>query len=240
MSAVTPPRVLVLDDDDTIRDFLIEIFTRDGYEAHGASGAALGRAALAARAIDLLILDLGLPDGDGIALCREFRAAGQTLSILMLTARTGPIERVLGLELGADDYLAKPFEPRELLVRARKLLSRRSEPLGAWRPHQPRLARFGPWELDLLHRRLIAADGRLVMLPASEYGLLRRLIDHPGRVLSREELLPERGATVSFDRSLDIRISRLRQRLALEPEASDMILTVRGEGYMLAAEVSFR
>ena len=240
MSAAPTPRVLVLDDDETIRDFLIEIFQRDGYEAQGVAGAVTARAVLAAQSSDLLILDLGLPDGDGIALCRELRAAGQTLAILMLTARTGPIERVLGLELGADDYLAKPFEPRELLVRARKLLGRRADPGGAWRPSQPRMIAFGPWELDLLHRRLIASDGRLVMLPASEFSLLRRMLDHPGRVLTREELLPERSATVSFDRSLDLRISRLRQRLAHEPTAADMILTVRGEGYMLAATVSFR
>ena len=237
MSAATAPRVLVVDDDDTIRDFLLEMFTRDGYAAEGARAVGEARSALAAAAFDILILDLGLPDGDGIALCRELRAEGHSLAILMLTARTGPIERVLGLELGADDYLAKPFEPRELLVRARKLLGRRA---ATNLPLQARIARFGPWELDLLHRRLIAADGHLVMLPSSEYGLLRRMLERPGKVLSREELLPERGATVSFDRSLDIRISRLRQRLALEPTAADMILTVRGEGYMLASDVTFR
>ena len=237
MSATIAPRVLVLDDDDTIRDFLLGLFTGDGYGAEGASTLDAARSVLTSRGVDLLILDLGLPDGDGIAFCRELRAARHALSILMLTARTGPVERVLGLELGADDYLAKPFEPRELLVRARKLLGRRSVP-GV--PHQARIARFGPWELDLLHRRLIAADGQLVMLPASEYTLLRRPLDRSGQVLSREELLPEREATVSLDRSLDIRISRLRQRLALEPQAADMILTVRGEGYMLTAEVFFR
>ena len=237
MSAASAPRVLVLDDDDTSRDCLLGIFARDGYSVEGAAAGGAARGALASAGFELLILDLGLPDGDGIALCRELRAAGHALAILMLTARTGPIERVLGLELGADDYLAKPFEPRELLVRARKLLGRRVAPN---LPLQARIARFGPWELDLLHRRLVAADGRLVMLPGSEYSLLRRLLERPGRVLSREELLPERGATVSFDRSLDLRISRLRQRLALEPLAADMILTVRGEGYMLASDVTFR
>ena len=237
MSAATAPRVLVLDDDDTIRGFLLEMFTRDGYVAEGAPAVADAQVALASAAFDLLILDLGLPDGDGISLCRELRASGHSLAILMLTARTGPVERVLGLELGADDYLAKPFEPRELLVRARKLLVRRTT---ASLPRQARIARFGPWELDLMHRRLIATDGHLVMLPGSEYDLLRRLLERPGQVLSREELLPERGATVAFDRSLDIRISRLRQRLAFEAEAADMILTVRGEGYMLASDVTFR
>ena len=241
MSAAAPAtRVLVLDDDDTIRDFLIEMFRQDGYEAEGVSAVASARTVLAGRSTPRQNLDLGRPDGAGMGLCRELRATGHSLLILMLTARTGPIERVLGLELGADDYLAKPFEPRELLVRARKLLGRRAAPGGANGLHQARMARFGPWELDLLHRRLIASDGRLVMLPSSEYNLLRRFLDRPGHVLSREELLPERGATVSFDRSLDIRISRLRQRLALEPHAADMILTVRGEGYMLATDVSFR
>ena len=239
MSAAPSPCVLVLDDDDTIRDFLLDLFRRDSYEVCQAIDVASGRAVLAVRPVDLLILDLGLPDGDGIALCRELRAAGRRMAILMLTARTGPIERVLGLELGADDYLAKPFEPRELLVRARKLLARRID-ADSWQPHQSRVAAFGPWKLDLLHRHLVALDGRLVMLPTSEFSLLRRLLDRPGQVMSREELLPEREATVSFDRSLDLRISRLRQRLALEPGAANMILTVRGEGYMLAAEVSFR
>jgi two-component system OmpR family response regulator len=231
-------RILVVEDDPDIRELIIAQLRREPYAVTAAENAAQARSAVDTAPIDLLVLDLNLPDGDGIDLCRQFRADGFEGAIIMVTARDAAIDRVLGLELGADDYLTKPFEPRELLARIRNLLRRmRAAPGG--RPRNARIARFGPWRLDLHQRRLIAPDDRLVMLSTAEYRLLTRLVDAPNRVLTREELLPERSATVAFDRSIDLQISRLRQKLAAEPGGADVILTVRSEGYVLAGPVTF-
>ena len=195
---------------------------------------------LATRPPDVLVLDIGLPDGSGLDLCRELRHSPATrgLPVLMLSAHGEEIDRVLGLELGADDYLTKPFEPRELLVRIRNLLRRgRSEPVVP--AEAMRYAHFGPWRLDLVQRRLVAPDERLVMLSSAEYRLLCRFIEEPNVVLAREALLPERRATAAFDRTIDLQISRLRQKLAVLPGGSELILTVRGEGYVLASAVDY-
>ncbi len=157
----------------------------------------------------------------------------------MVTARDAPIDRVLGLELGADDYLTKPFEPRELLARVRNLLKRFPDP-GQSRKRNARIACFGPWRLDLHQRRLIAPNDRLVMLSSAEYRLLCRFVEAPEKVLSREMLRPERSATVAFDRSIDLQISRLRHKLGTEPGGADVILTVRNEGYVMPGPVTFK
>jgi two-component system, OmpR family, response regulator len=192
------------------------------------------RAALAGEPIDLIVLDLGLPDGDGLALCRQLRAEGHDGAIIMVTARDSAIDRVLGLELGADDYLTKPFEPRELSARVRNLLRRRPP---AAKPGGVQVARFGRWRLDLVKRRLIAPDDSLVMLSSTEFDILNRFVEAPHQPLSRETLLPSRAATAAFDRTLDNQISRLRQKLAAAGD--DLILTVRSQGYLLAADVTF-
>ena len=236
-----PPRLIVVDDDQDIRDLIVGQLRQDHYEVSAAGSLAELNAALAAEPIDLIVLDLNLPDGDGLALCRELRARGNEVQIIMVTARGSAIDRVLGLELGADDYLTKPFEPRELLVRIRNLLRRAPGDQG--RPKRgnegARLARFGPWRLDLFQRRLIADDDRLVMLSSAEFRLLSRFVEEPNIVLSRETLVPERRATAAFDRSIDLQVSRLRQKLATLPGGEELILTVRGEGYVLAAPVSY-
>lgn len=231
--------ILVVDDDDDIRDLIASQLRQEAYAVSCAANLAQVREVLARDAIDVIVLDLNLPDGDGLSLCRELRGDGQDVSIIMVTARGSAIDRVLGLELGADDYLTKPFEPRELLVRIRNLL-RRNRPADApILSHNARIAHFGPWRLDLLQRRLIASDDRLVMLSSAEYRLLCHFIDHPNDVLSREQLLPERKATVAFDRSIDLQISRLRQKLASIAGGEELILTVRNEGYVLASIVRF-
>ncbi|MDI1294378.1 MAG: response regulator transcription factor [bacterium] len=237
-SAVDPATVVVVDDDADIQDLIVGQLRQENYRLLGASSLGELRAILADQMVDLIVLDLNLPDGDGLSLCRELRAAGSGVQIIMVTARGTAIDRVLGLELGADDYLTKPFEPRELLVRIRNLL-RRSRGDGPVQPQAMRYALFGPWRLDLVQRRLIAPDDRLVMLSSAEFRLLSRFIEEPNVVLGREALLPERRATAAFDRSIDLQVSRLRQKLAGIDGGSDLILTVRGEGYVLASGVDY-
>lgn len=231
-----PATVLVVDDDADIRDLIVGQLRQENYRLLAAANLADLRQTLRDEAVDLIVLDLNLPDGDGLSLCRELRAEGSDVQIIMVTARGSAIDRVLGLELGADDYLTKPFEPRELLVRIRNLLRRaRSGP--AARAGAMRYAHIGPWRVDLVQRRLVAPDDRLVMLSSAEFRLLSRFIDEPNVVLDRETLLPERRATAAFDRSIDLQISRLRHKLSSLPGGEDLILTVRGEGYVLACSV---
>ncbi len=229
-AAADRPHLLIADDDPDIRDLVAAQLAREGYRLSAAGDVAGIRAALAAAAIDLIVLDLGLPDGDGLMLCRELRAEGYGGAIIMVTARDSAIDRVLGLELGADDYLTKPFEPRELTARIRNLLRR-----GTGTP--ARIAAFGRWRLDLVKRRLLAPGDNVVMLSTAEFDMLSRLVHAAGRPLSREALVPTRAATAAFDRTIDNQISRLRQKL--KPDGDDLILTVRGQGYMLAATTTF-
>ncbi|MFC3443134.1 response regulator [Sphingobium rhizovicinum] len=241
MPDLAPPHgatILVVDDDADIRDLIVGQLQQENYRLLGAANLAELRRYLKEEPIDLIVLDLNLPDGDGLSLCRELRADGSDVQIIMVTARGSAIDRVLGLELGADDYLTKPFEPRELLVRIRNLLRRgRHDP--APRTATMRYAQFGPWRLDLQQRRLIAPDDRLVMLSSAEFRLLNRFLEEPNVVLARETLLPERRATAAFDRSIDLQVSRLRQKLAAIPGGDELILTVRGEGYVLASGVAY-
>ncbi|KQM97219.1 two-component system response regulator [Sphingobium sp. Leaf26] len=236
-SSFRPATVLVVDDDADIRDLIVGQLRQENYRLLAAANLAELRQTLRDEDVDLIVLDLNLPDGDGLSLCRELRADGSDVQIIMVTARGSAIDRVLGLELGADDYLTKPFEPRELLVRIRNLL-RRARTGPAPRPATAmRYAHIGPWRVDLVQRRLVAPDDRLVMLSSAEFRLLSRFIDEPNVVLDRETLLPERRATAAFDRSIDLQISRLRHKLAGLPGGEDLILTVRGEGYVLACTV---
>lgn len=242
-TALPPPAtVLVVDDDADIRDLIVGQLRQENYRLLAAANLAELREILGQQPVDLIVLDLNLPDGDGLSLCRELRGEGSDVQIIMVTARGSAIDRVLGLELGADDYLTKPFEPRELLVRIRNLLRRGRNDLTTDRNGRSaamRYAHFGPWRLDLVQRRLVAPDDRLVMLSSAEYRLLCRFIDEPNVVLGREALLPERRATAAFDRSIDLQVSRLRQKLADAPGGSELILTVRGEGYVLASAVEY-
>jgi two-component system OmpR family response regulator len=242
MNEIEPVRqdhILVVDDDEDIRDLIVGQLRQEAYQVEAAASLAEVRSALRTAPVDVIVLDLNLPDGDGLTLCRELRADGVATAIIMVTARGSAIDRVLGLELGADDYLTKPFEPRELLARIRNLLRRARPPEDRAKALNARFAQFGPWRLDLLQRRLVTPDERLVMLSSAEYRLLSHFIEAPDHVLSREELLPERKATVAFDRSIDLQISRLRQKLASIEGGQDLILTVRNEGYVLASVVMF-
>lgn len=227
------PRILVVDDDPALRDLLADYLAKNGFAVTTAMDGAAMRAALADGMPDAFVLDLMLPGEDGLALTRFIRAQS-SVPILMLSARGEEMDRVIGLEVGADDYLAKPFGPRELLARLRALL-RRGQPsaaaagAGVARP----ASRFGPFVLDPDGRRLLR-EGAEVPLTGAEYDLLAALVARPNRVLSRDTLVDllkgyERDP---FDRSIDIRVARLRRKIEADPAAPAYIRTVRGEGYL--------
>ncbi len=238
--------LLVVDDDPEIRDLLVQYLERAGFAVTPAAGGAQMRASLAKGPVDLVVLDLMLPGEDGLVICRELRSSAfATVPILMLTARNEEADRVVGLEVGADDYLTKPFAPRELLARVRAILRRaRMRPPVADREgagltgRGSRLA-FGGWYLDTAARHVVDASGTIVALSGAEYRLLSVFLEHPQRVLSREQLLSltqGRAADV-FDRSIDILVSRLRKRLRDDSREGAFIKTVRSEGYVFTAPV---
>ncbi|WCM28630.1 response regulator transcription factor [Sphingomonas sp. QA11] len=228
-----------MDDDDEIRDLVREQLVRAGFEVETAGDVRQATLALSASAIDIVILDLTLPDGDGIDLCQQLRTGQTHPAIIIVSARDAAADRILGLETGADDYLVKPFEPRELIARVRGLLRRVQGSQDDSREVGARFARFGPWRLDLVKRRLVAPDDSVVVLPSGDYEVLLRFVRAPHSVLQRDDLAPERKMTVWLDRSLDSRIYRIRRRLAREPGGEDLILSVRNQGYCLASDVEF-
>ena len=232
----TPPRILIVDDDRDIRTLLAEHLEHAGFCTETAADGAQMRARLATRQPDLILLDLNLPGRDGLELCRDIRA-DSAVPVIMLTARTDVIDRILGLELGADDYLAKPFEPRELVARIRSVLRRTQAMPSNLAPPDARLARINDWTFDIDQRILRDPDGRMVILSGAEYRLLMRLVEHANRVLSREQLILLGGLRQedSLDRAIDIQISRLRQKFGAA--GTVLIRTVRNEGYVLAATV---
>ncbi len=233
------PQLLIVDDDREIRDLVSRFFVKHGYQVASASDARTMEAALAAGGIDLVILDLMLPGKSGLELCRDLRAHS-SVPILMLTAMGDETDRIVGLEMGADDYIAKPFNPRELLARVRAILRRTSAAATIGKPAgAPKRMRFAGWSLDLGRRRLEAPDGLIVDLTTGEYELLIAFAERPQRVLTRNQLLDlARGRDATpFDRSIDVQVSRIRRKIEADPKAPEMIVTVRGDGYMFTPEV---
>ncbi|MGK3126277.1 response regulator [Candidatus Pantoea formicae] len=233
--------ILVVDDDRDIRELITDYLIKSGYRATGAANGREMRAMLSANAIDLVILDIMMPGDDGLTLCRQLRSDTQrNLPILMLTARSEDTDRILGLEMGADDYLIKPFVARELLARIKAILRRtRALPPNLQITEAGRIIAFGDWQLDTSARHLIDQEGVIVALSGAEYRLLRVFLDHPQRVLNRDQLLnltQGRDAEL-FERSIDLLVSRLRQRLRDDAREPAYLKTVRSEGYVLAAPV---
>ena len=224
-------RILLIDDDARLTGMLGDYLRNAGYQVDSAASLAQGRTALAAALPDALVLDLMLPDGDGLSLTRELRADGRTraLPLLMLTARGEPTDRIVGLEIGADDYLPKPFEPRELLARLKALL-RRSAPAAA-----DEVLRFGRLEIDP-GERSVRVDGRPCELTSYQFDLLMVLAQSPGRVLSRDQIMDSlKGHPLeAFDRSIDVHVSRIRAAIEDDSKNPRRILTVRGAGYVFA------
>jgi two-component system OmpR family response regulator len=231
-------RILIVDDDPEIRQLLVDYLLRQGFEAVPARNGREMWQMLDKHAIDLVVLDLMLPDTDGLTLCRDLRARS-SLPVLMLTARGEEADRIVGIEMGADDYLVKPFSPRELLARIKGILRRTRALPPNLKPDTQRCLAFAGWKLDTATRVLTGADGVATPLSGAEYRLLRILLDHPNRVLNRDqlvELIHGREAE-PYDRAIDVQISRLRQRLRDDGREARLIKTVRGEGYLLAAPV---
>ena len=233
------PHILVVDDDREIRTLLAEYLDGNGCRtATAANGAEMSHVLDVSR-VDLIVLDLNLPGEDGLTLCRNLRARSN-LPVIMLTARSAPLDRILGLEMGADDYLPKPFEPRELLARIRSVMRRtQALPPGMAAPDATSL-HFSGWTLDLTARHLINPQGVVVALSGAEFRLLKIFLEHPNHVLSREQLLnlTQGRDAEPFDRSIDLQVSRLRQKLAEDARSPQLIKTIRNEGYVLAASVT--
>lgn len=232
-----PAHILVVDDNAELRDLLGRALRREGHRVSAAADGRAMRAALAAESIDLILLDLMLPGEDGLTLCRDLRASS-TIPVIMLTAKGEELDRVLGLKMGADDYIPKPFSTPELLARVEAVLRRARG--AAAQTEAPKRLRFAGWVLDLDRRELCSAEGVVVPLSTGEFNLLQALVERPRRVLSREQLLDlARGrAAVAFDRSIDTQVSRLRRKIEPDAKAPEIIKTVWGGGYMLAADVS--
>ncbi|OGA07272.1 MAG: DNA-binding response regulator [Betaproteobacteria bacterium RIFCSPHIGHO2_12_FULL_69_13] len=236
--STTPEHLLVVDDDREIRRLIEEYLVQADYRVTTVGEGKAMRRALENHRIDLVVLDLMLPGEDGLSLCRELRSRSN-LPVLMLTARGAEIDRIVGLEMGADDYLAKPFNPRELLARIRSILRRAHALPPNLVAEEVSAFRFAGWLLDVASRNATAPDGLVVPLSGAEFRLLRVLLEHPQRVLSRDQLLElvNGREAILFDRSIDVLIGRLRKRLRDDGKEPSLIKTVRGEGYVLAANV---
>jgi len=228
--------ILVVDDDRDVRETIRDYFEHCGFEVYVAGDGEGMRKVLAGRRIDLVLMDLNLPGTDGLALTRELRSK-HDLAIIMLTAAGQIVDRIVGLEMGAHDYVAKPFEPRELLARVKSVLRRQRKGSPAAGPpaeHRPEVVKLGACTLDLAAHHLYDANGEEVPLTSMEFDLLNAFATHPDRVLSRDQLLElahNREGEV-FDRSIDIRMARIRRKIEMDPEKPQILKTVRGAGYI--------
>ncbi|MBA4791071.1 MAG: response regulator [Rhizobiales bacterium] len=231
------PQILVVDDDAEIRKLLSRYVREQGFRVQLAARCAEVRERIVTNQIDLIVLDVMLPDGSGLDLCRDLRAARCAIPIILLTALQEDVDRIIGLEIGADDYLGKPFNPRELMARIRAVLRRGQNA----RPEAPGIGlyRFEGFVADPSTRSVTGADGEEISLTGAEFDLLRTFLDRPGRVLSRDQLLDltGRGNGGVLDRSIDVLISRLRRKLTRDGAAA-IFKSVRNGGYQLAARVS--
>jgi two-component system OmpR family response regulator len=236
-----PDHILIVDDDVQIRSLLAEHLVKHDFRASCAGNGRDMRAVLQQSPVDLIVLDLLLPGEDGLTLFRELRAGDHcAVPVVMLTALSDDVDRIIGLELGADDYVTKPFAPRELIARIRSVLRRaRMLPPGQTRTDSLRYAAFGDWTLDSVERLLIHRSGTVSLLNMAEYSLLVFMLDRPQQVVTRDQLLVHLSGrdAEAFDRSIDLRVSRLRKHLSDDAREGEYIRTLRNEGYVFCKSV---
>ena len=235
--STVPDRILLVDDEEALRDPLAAYLAKQGFSLRQAESAAMARTMLRDEPADLVLLDIMMPGEDGLSLCRHL-VETQKVPVILLTARGESTDRIVGLEIGADDYVVKPFEPRELVARIRSVLRRATRAESA--PAKEQDYMFEGWRLDPLKRRLSDPEGAVVAISSAEFRLLRAFLDHPRQVLDRDRLLDmvQGREAHLFDRSVDNAISRLRRKVEEDRTDPQLILTVRGGGYMLAADVT--
>jgi two-component system OmpR family response regulator len=231
--------IAAVEDDPEIRVLVSDLLTREGFEVAPCQSAEDLDRLLARRRVDLVLLDLMLPGEDGLSICRRVRAGPDSPPVLMVTAKGEDLDRIIGLEIGADDYLAKPFNPRELVARAKAILRRTREVHHAASVTPVDIFRFAGWTLNAGSRELTHPDGQVVELTGGEFDLLIALLTHPQRVLNRDQLLDwTRGrSAMPYDRTIDVQLSRLRRKLGRGAPAMTIIKTVRGGGYLFAPAV---
>jgi two-component system, OmpR family, response regulator len=232
-------RLLLVDDEPGLREPLAAYLARQGFAVTEAASAAEARARLVESIPDLVLLDIMMPGEDGLSLCRHL-AETRAIPTILLTARGEATDRIVGLEIGADDYVTKPFEPRELVARIRSVLRRATRPAAPAAPDEVLV--FDGWQLDPLKRRLTSPDGAVVPISSAEFRLLLAFLEHPRQVLDRDRLLDmvQGREAHLFDRAVDNQISRLRRKIEVDSKNPALIQTVWGGGYMLAAEVHRR
>lgn len=230
------PRVLLVEDDEEIAVMVLEMLTENGLEAIAVGSSSHMDDALRKQAFDLIVLDAMLPGEDGFSICRRLRASS-TVPIIMLTALGDEINRIVGIELGADDYVTKPFHPREFMARIKGLLRRAS--YGADQPQQPAAMQFAGWQIDPILRQLVNPDGVHVSMTTAEFDILLAFCQNPGRVMTREQLLrmTHAGLAGPVQRSIDVHISRVRQKIEPNVREPTVIKTVRLGGYMFTPKV---
>ncbi len=231
-----PTRLLLVDDEPSLREPLADYLVRQGFVVRQAEDAAKARSALLEEIPDLVLLDIMMPGEDGLSLCRHLTETRQ-LPVILLTARGEPMDRIVGLEIGADDYVAKPFEPRELVARIRSVLRRANRaPVSV---DEDALYEFDGWQLDPLKRKLTGPDGAVVPISSAEFRLLVAFLTHPRQVLDRDRLLDmvQGREAHLFDRAVDNQVSRLRRKMEDDTRDPKLIQTVWGGGYRLAADV---
>lgn len=233
------PHLLVVDDDREICQLLGEFLRKHNYRVSEADGGQRMRQLVAVSRFDLIILDIMMPGEDGLNLCRWVRANAET-PIILLTALAEETDRIIGLEMGADDYLCKPFNPRELLARIRSVLRRTNHSPQKETSNIGSKKRFDRWMLDTVKRELTDENQLLVELTAGEYSLLLAFIEHTGRVLTRDQLIDLTRAREAgpFDRSIDVQLSRLRKKIERNPKSPELIKTIRNGGYIFSASVA--
>ena len=239
MNEPAPTTILLVDDEASLREPLAEYLSGQGFAVHEADSAAAARSTLADAAVDLALVDIMMPGEDGLSLCRHLVEA-RALPVILLTARGEAMDRIVGLEIGADDYVTKPFEPRELVARIRSVLRRVDKAAGAPDTDTDLAYAFEGWLLDPLKRRLTDPEGTVIPISTAEFRLLRAFCDHPRQVLDRDRLLDmvQGREAHLFDRAVDNQVSRLRRKIEADTRDPHFIQTVRGGGYRFASDVT--